>query len=150
MCCIKHRIIKFYIKSQKKISKVPILIHFKISMIWPNVLAFFYYINTARLTMSSMKATVENPRGSVEKLSPKESVKGGDTVLLGSWGLPRDFPRANPSVCPRKISEGIIKLPEALSWRTVIPFWPKDFQQLLRQPNSWGLLANEASLHTVL
>ena len=31
-----------------------------------------------------MKATVENPRGSVEKLSPKESVEGADTVLRGS------------------------------------------------------------------
>ena len=31
-----------------------------------------------------MKATVENPRGIVEKLSPKESVEGADTVLRGS------------------------------------------------------------------
>ena len=30
-----------------------------------------------------MKATVENPRGSVEKLSLKESVKGAHTVLRG-------------------------------------------------------------------
>ena len=30
-----------------------------------------------------MKATVENPRGSVEKLSPKESVDGAYTVLRG-------------------------------------------------------------------
>ena len=32
-----------------------------------------------------LKATVENPRGSFEKLSPsKESVEGDDTVLRGS------------------------------------------------------------------
>ena len=31
----------------------------------------------------TLKATVENPRGSVEKLSPKESVEGADTVLRG-------------------------------------------------------------------
>ena len=35
-----------------------------------------------------MKATVENPRGSVEKLSPKESVEGADTVLRGSVRTP--------------------------------------------------------------
>ena len=32
----------------------------------------------------SLEAIVENPRGSVEKLSPKESVEGTDTVLRGS------------------------------------------------------------------
>ena len=31
-----------------------------------------------------MKATVKNLRGSVEKLSPEESVEGGDTELWGS------------------------------------------------------------------
>ena len=30
------------------------------------------------------EATVENPRGSVEKLFPKESVKGANTVVRGS------------------------------------------------------------------
>ena len=35
-------------------------------------------------TLASLKATVENPRGSAEILSPKESVKGADTVLRGS------------------------------------------------------------------
>ena len=34
----------------------------------------------------SLKATVENPRGTVEKLCPKENVKGADTVLRGSKG----------------------------------------------------------------
>ena len=43
-----------------------------------------------------MKGSVENPRGSVEKRSPKESVQGADNVLRGSGGLPRDFSRANP------------------------------------------------------
>ena len=39
-----------------------------------------------------MKATVENPRGSVEKLSPKESVEGADTVLRGSVRAPEENP----------------------------------------------------------
>ena len=37
-----------------------------------------------KLDVFSVKATVENPRGSVEKLSPKESVEGTNTVLRGS------------------------------------------------------------------
>ena len=40
----------------------------------------------------SLKATVENPRGSVEKLSPKESVEGADTVLRGSERAPEENP----------------------------------------------------------
>ena len=39
---------------------------------------------TARADCDSLKATVENPRGSVEKLSLKESVEGADTVLRGT------------------------------------------------------------------
>ena len=38
-----------------------------------------------------MKATVENPRGIVAKLSPKESVDGVDTVLRGSVRAPEEF-----------------------------------------------------------
>ena len=34
--------------------------------------------------MVSVKATVENPRGSVEKLSPKESPEDSHTVLRGA------------------------------------------------------------------
>ena len=49
-----------------------------------------------------MKATVESARGSVEKLSPKESVKGADIVLRAVWGLLRDFPRANPRLQNRE------------------------------------------------
>ena len=44
----------------------------------------------------SLKATVENPRGSVEKLSPKESVKGADTVLRGSVRAPKGFSEGKP------------------------------------------------------
>ena len=36
-----------------------------------------------------MKATAEHPRGSVEKLSLKESVKGAPTVLRGSVRAPK-------------------------------------------------------------
>ena len=43
-----------------------------------------------------MKATVENPRGSVEKLSPKESVEGADTVLRGSVRAPEGFSEGKP------------------------------------------------------
>ena len=43
-----------------------------------------------------LKATVENPRGSVEKLSPKESVEGGDTVLRGSVRAPKGFSKGKP------------------------------------------------------
>ena len=39
----------------------------------------------------SVKATVENPRGSEEKLFPKESVEGADTVLRGSVRAPEGF-----------------------------------------------------------
>ena len=49
-----------------------------------------------------MKATVENPRGSVEKLSPKESVEGAYTVLLK--GLPKEFVEGKPKAAkPRKM-----------------------------------------------
>ena len=43
-----------------------------------------------------MKATVENPRGSVEKLSPKESVEGADTVVRGSVRAPEGFSEGKP------------------------------------------------------
>ena len=43
-----------------------------------------------------LKATVENPRGSVEKLSPKESVEGTDTVLRGSVRAPKGFSEGKP------------------------------------------------------
>ena len=45
---------------------------------------------------NSVKATVENPRGSVEKLSPKESVEGADTVLRGSLRAPEGFSEGKP------------------------------------------------------
>jgi len=45
---------------------------------------------------NSLKATVENPRGSVEKLSPKESVEGADTVLRGSVRALKGFSEGKP------------------------------------------------------
>ena len=45
-----------------------------------------------------MKATDQNLRGSVEKLSPKESVKGADTVLRGSLRDPEGFSEEKPKV----------------------------------------------------
>ena len=44
----------------------------------------------------SLKATVENPTGSVEKLSPKESVVGTKTVLRGSVRAPKGFSKGKP------------------------------------------------------
>ena len=39
----------------------------------------------------SLKVTVENPRGSVGKLSPKEIFEGANTVLRGSVRAPKGF-----------------------------------------------------------
>ena len=44
----------------------------------------------------SLKATVENLRGSVEKMSPKESVEGAYTVLRGSLRAPKGFAEGKP------------------------------------------------------
>ena len=43
-----------------------------------------------------MKASVENPRGNVEKLSPKESVQGANTLLRGSARAPEGFSEGKP------------------------------------------------------
>ena len=43
------------------------------------------------LVRVGLKATVENPRCSVDKLSPKESVEGGNTALRGSARAPKEF-----------------------------------------------------------
>ena len=51
---------------------------------------------TASMGQCSVKATVENPKGSVEKLSLKESVKGGDTALRGSVRAPVGFSKGIP------------------------------------------------------
>ena len=48
------------------------------------------------VVQSSLKATVENPRGSVEKLSPKESVEDADTVLRGSVRAHKGFSEGLP------------------------------------------------------
>ena len=77
-----------------------------------------------------MKATVENMRGSVAKLSPKESVEGVKTVLRGSV-CPRKIPRES-SHCPAAQCKHPRHFPE----ETVIPICPKDFQQLLRLTKS--------------
>ena len=48
-------------------------------------------VKTGKNNLVTLKATVENPRGSVEKLSPKESVEGANTVLRGSVRAPNGF-----------------------------------------------------------
>ena len=53
------------------------------------------YDRGLQLKHKSVKATVKYPRGSVEKLSPKDNVKGANTVLRDRVRVPRDFPRAN-------------------------------------------------------
>ena len=93
-----------------------------------------------------VKATVENPRGSAEKLSPKENVKGADTVLSGSVRAAKGFSEGKPEVlqprvCPRKIQREPSHCPAAQCRQTrhspegtVISLCPKDFQKLLRLP----------------
>ena len=84
-----------------------------------------------------MKATVEKSRGGVEKLSPKESVEGTDTVLRGSVKAPKGFsegkleaakprgrsprgfaaeglPKENPEGA-LTLTRGTVSAPEALS-----------------------------------
>ena len=48
-------------------------------------------LRSVGMASCGLKATVENTRGSVEKLSPKESVKGAHTVLRSSVGAPEGF-----------------------------------------------------------
>ena len=66
-----------------------------------------------------MKATVENPRGSVEKLSPKENVEGADTVLRGSVRAPEGFSEGRPEAAkPRgrsTLPRSTVLAPKALS-----------------------------------
>ena len=50
----------------------------------------------------SLKATVENLRGRVEKLSPKESAEGADTVLRGSVRAPKGFSEGKPEAAKPK------------------------------------------------
>ena len=52
--------------------------------------------------MFCVKASVENPRGSVEKLSPKESVEGSDTVLRGSVRAPEEFSKGKPEAAKQR------------------------------------------------
>ena len=75
-----------------------------------------------------MKETVDNPRGSVEKLSPKAkgSVEGADTVLMGSLRAPEGFSEGKPKAArprghiPRRFDQGKYQgSPHtALHWRS--------------------------------
>ena len=116
------------------------------------------YMCSFQRAACSVKATVENPRGSVEKLSSKESVEGANTGLRGSVRAPEGLfegkPEAEklggaahevlqPRVCPKKIPREPSHCPAAQCRHlrhspegTVIPLCPKDFQQLLRLPIS--------------
>ena len=79
-----------------------------------------------------MKATLENPRGSVVKLSPKESVEGASTVLRGSVRAPERFSEGKPKAVPAAQCRHPRDCPE----RTIFPHCPEDFKQLLRLSNS--------------
>ena len=78
-----------------------------------------------------LKSTVKNTRGSVEKLSLKESVKGGDAALRDSVRAPKGFSKGKPKAAkPRGRSpqgfaakglfeenpEGALKLPRSAVW----------------------------------
>ena len=96
-----------------------------------------------------MKATFENPSGSVEKLSPKESVKGDHTVLRYSVKAPEANPEAaKPRGCssqgfaveglPEENPKGALTLPHCRHPRNspevtaFFPNCPMDLQQLLK------------------
>ena len=81
-------------------------------------------------------ATVKNPRGSVEKLSPKESVEGGNTALRGSVRAPKGFSEGQPEAAKPRVRNPKGFAAKGLPEVIVIPLCPKDFQQLLRLPNS--------------
>ena len=98
------------------------------------------------------------PGGSVEKLSPKESVEGAAIVLRGSVRAPNWFSKGKHEAAKPRGGQGFAAkgLPEENPTaqcrhpryspdETVFPLCPKDFQQLLRLPKSCSLLANEAS-----
>ena len=50
----------------------------------------------------TVKATVDNPRGCVEKLSPKESVEGPYTVLRDSKRVPKVFSEGKPEAAKHR------------------------------------------------
>ena len=86
----------------------------------------------------------------MEKLSPKESVKGADTVLRGSVKAPKGFSESQPKAAkprgrsaqgftaeslPEENPEGALthcRRPRYSPEGTVFQIWPKDFLQLLR------------------
>ena len=67
--------------------------------------------------MCPVKATVENTRGSVEKLSPKESVEGANAVLRGSVRAPEGFSEGKPeAVKPRDPSLSRVNFGKLVIW----------------------------------
>ena len=56
----------------------------------------------AHMLHYTLKATVENTRGSVEKLSPKESVEGAYTVRSGCVRAPEGFSDGKPKAAKRR------------------------------------------------
>ena len=59
-------------------------------------MASFLLLDPPILNDYCLKATVENPGGSVEKLSSKESVEYAHTVLRGSARAPEGFSKGKP------------------------------------------------------
>ena len=88
----------------------------------------------------SVKATVENSRGSVEKLSPKESVEGGNTKLRGSVRAPKRFSEGKPQAAKQR----------GRSPRGFAAFClPKENPKGARTLSCSAVWANEVSLLTV-
>ena len=80
---------------------------------------FKHSLDGFKSKLESLRVTVENPRSIVEKLSPKESVEGSNTVLRGSVRALKGFSKGKPD----KNSEGALTLPcstvlalAAISW----------------------------------
>ena len=85
-------------------------------------------------------------RGSVENCPLKRVSRGSVRAPEGfSEDKPQGLPEENPAHWP----EAQCRHPRHSPEGTVIPLCPKDFQQLLRLPKSWGLLANEARRHPI-
>ena len=110
------------------------------------------FILVSPVADEGLKATFENPRGSVEKLFPKESGEGGDTALRGSVRASEGFSAGKPEAAkprgrnhqgftakglPKENPEGALTLPlsplwapKALSWGDSYSTLPQGFSSV--------------------
>ena len=72
----------------------------------------------------TLQAAVENPRGSVGKLSPKESVGGTNTVQMCSVRAPKEFSEGKPEVlqpraCHKKSNSTVAQTTKTMRFTAV-------------------------------